>query len=86
LSLEFLDELEKKVDGLIQNLEELREENAGLKKKTSKKAADVPIIEKENNALKKEVNTLKVRVYAQQEKLKIAAERVRGLMGKIAAI
>lgn len=61
MSVEFLDELEKKVDILIQNLAELRQENAGLKGEVSKKSGGVSEIEKENRALKKEIGALNAR-------------------------
>lgn len=72
MSIEFLNELEKKVDILIKNLEQLRAENAGLKGELGKKSGSSTDIEKENRALR--------------EKLRGAAERIKGLIAKIEAV
>ena len=86
MSVEFLDELEKKIDILIKALEQLRKENAGLKEEVEKKSGGTSEIEKENRALKKEIGVCKADIQAQQEKLKTAAERIQGLISKIASV
>ena len=79
MSIEFLNELEKKVDILIKNLEQLRAENAGLKGEIGKKSGSSTDSEKENRALKNDNTALR-------EKLKGAAERIQGLIEKIEAV
>jgi FtsZ-binding cell division protein ZapB len=86
LAVEFLDELEKKVDILIENLAELRKENAALKEEEGKSSSSASEIEKENRSLKKEVDVCRADVQSKQEKLKAAAERIQGLIKKIAAV
>lgn len=86
MSVEFLDELENKVDILIKDLEQLRKENAGLKGDVEKKSSGASEIEKENRVLKKEIGACKADIQAQQEKLKAAKERIQGLIAKIEAV
>ncbi len=86
MSIEFLTELEKKVDILINTLERLREENAALKGELGKKSGSVSEIEKENRALKNEITALKAKAGEQHEKLRTAAERIQGLIAKIEAV
>jgi FtsZ-binding cell division protein ZapB len=86
LSVEFLDELEKKVDILIKDIEHLRKENAVLKEESGKNSSGVSEIEKENRALKKDIGACKADVQTQREKLKTAAERIQGLIAKIEAV
>jgi FtsZ-binding cell division protein ZapB len=85
LSIEFLTELEKKVDLLIQKLEQLRCENTELKGEVEKNSGTVADIEKENRAIKKELGDLKATAQEQGEKLKAAAEKVQSLLAKIEA-
>jgi FtsZ-binding cell division protein ZapB len=77
LAVEFLDELERKVDILIKALAELRRENAALKEEAGKKSSGNSELEKENRSLKKDLQS-------REEKLKAAAERIQGLIAKIA--
>ena len=86
MAFEFLDELENKVDMLIKAHAELRKENATLKGELSKKSSGNSEIEKENRALKKEVGACRADLESQQEKMKRAAERIQGLIEKIAAV
>ena len=86
MSVEFLDELEKKVDILIKGIEHLRKENAVLKDEVGKNSSGASEVEKENRALKKEIGACKADVQTQREKLKKAAERIQGLIAKIEAV
>lgn len=86
MSVEFLDELERKVDILIKELADLRRENVGLKEDVSKSSSGASEIEKENRALKKEADVCRAEVQTKQEKLRVAAERIQGLIKKIAAV
>lgn len=86
MSVEFLDELEKKVDILIKDLAELRKENAALKEEAEKRSNGASEIEKENRALKKGADVCRADLKAQQEKLGTAAERIQSLIKKIAAV
>ena len=86
MAVEFLDELEKKVDILIDSLADLRKGNAALKEEAKSRSGSASEIEKENRALKKEVDICRADVQAKQEKLKAAAERIQGLIKKIASV
>jgi hypothetical protein len=86
LAVEFLDELERKVDILIKALAELRRENAVLKADVEKKSSGPSEIEKENRALRKEVAACSDELQAKEMKLKSAAERIQGLIEKITSV
>ena len=86
MSIEFIAELEKKVDAIIQNLMQLRQENSELKGELEKKAGNFSEIENENQALKSELSSLKATSQEQQDKLSVAVERIQGLISKIEAI
>jgi FtsZ-binding cell division protein ZapB len=82
LSVEFLDELEEKVDVLIKALADLRGENAALRESAVKGSSEM---EKENRALKKEIGACRADLQSKEEKLRAAAERIQGVIEKIAA-
>jgi FtsZ-binding cell division protein ZapB len=86
LSLEFLTDLEKKVDAIIQNVEMLRQENTKLKGELEKKSLSAAEMEKENRALKTELGTCKTIAQEQHDKLNVAAEKIKGLIAKIEAV
>lgn len=86
MAVEFLDELERKVDLLINTLAELRRENAALKDDVAKSASGGSEIEKENRALKKEISVCRADLQSKDENLKSAAGRIRSLIEKIAAV
>jgi FtsZ-binding cell division protein ZapB len=86
LAVEFLDELERKVDILIKTIAELRKENAAFKEESVKRSSGSSEIEKENRALKKEIGVCKADLESKEEKLKSAAGRIQSLIEKIAAV
>jgi FtsZ-binding cell division protein ZapB len=86
LAVEFLDELERKVDLLIKAHAELRRENAALKEDAAKNAGSVSETEKENRALKKEIAACRADLQSKEERLKGAAVRIQNLIEKISAV
>jgi FtsZ-binding cell division protein ZapB len=86
LSIEFLGDLEKKVEAIIAQLGLLRQENVKLKEELEKKTHNAADMEKENRALKNELESLKSGSRDQHDKLKAAAERIKGLIAKIEAV
>jgi hypothetical protein len=86
LAVEFLDELERKVDILIKALTELRKENVVLKNEVEKRSSGTSEIEKENRAIKKELAACSEELQAKEIKLKGAAERIQGLIEKITSV
>ena len=85
MSIDFLTELEQKVDILIKNHEQLREENGKLKEELSHKGKNTETLTEENNALKAEIETLRSGVAEKDDKLKLVAEKIRVVMSKIEA-
>jgi FtsZ-binding cell division protein ZapB len=86
LSIEFIEELEKKVDAIIQNLLQLRQENIHLKSELEKKAGAASEIGSENLTLKNELSSLKAISQEQQDKLTTAVEKIQSLISKIEAV
>jgi predicted nuclease with TOPRIM domain len=85
LSIDFLVELENKVDLLIQNLSQLKQENTQLKEDIDKKNGQIADLEKVNTTLKEEVKSLKELSKEQQERLTMAVDKVQALISKIEA-
>jgi FtsZ-binding cell division protein ZapB len=83
LSVEFLDELEKKVALLVQSYQKLCEENAVLKRESGKKTGGASEIEKENRTLRKEIGACRENLQKHHEKLRAAGERIRDVIAKI---
>jgi seryl-tRNA synthetase len=85
LSIDFLTELEQKVDILIKNHEQLREENGKLKEELSNKGKNTETLAEENQALKTEIETLRSGVAEKENKLNLVADKIRVVMSKIEA-
>jgi chromosome segregation ATPase len=86
LSIEFLSDLENKVDAIIGNYEQLRQENIALKSALDAKAAALAELEGENLLLKNNLSELQADSQRHQDKLKAAAEKVQGLIAKIEGV
>jgi FtsZ-binding cell division protein ZapB len=86
LSIEFLSDLENKVDSIIKNYEQLRQENSVLKEDVARKAEELAKIEQENGALKQELETAAADYRQAQEKMKAAAGKIQGLIAKIEGV
>jgi len=86
VSIEFLSDLENKVDAIIGNYEQLRQENTALKSALDAKTAALAELESENLALKNNLGELNAESQRHQDKLKAAAEKVQGLIAKIEGV
>jgi len=86
VSIEFLADLENKVDAIISNYEQLRQENIALKGVLDSKATALAEVEKENQVLKKNFSELQSDSQRHQDKLKAAAEKVQRLIVKIEGV
>ena len=86
VSIEFLADLENKVDAIISNYEQLRQENIALKGVLDSKATALAEVEKENQVLKKNFSELQSDSQRHQDKLKTAAEKVQRLIAKIEGV
>ncbi len=86
VSIEFLSDLENKVDAIISNYDRLRQENIAMKGILDAKTAALAELEKENQALKKNIGELQSDSQRNQDKLKAAAEKVKGLIAKIEGV
>jgi predicted nucleic acid-binding Zn-ribbon protein len=86
VSIEFLSDLENKVDAIISNYEQLKQENSALKGVLDAKTAALTELENENKALKNNLSDLQSDSQRHQEKLRAAAEKVQGLIAKIEGV
>jgi FtsZ-binding cell division protein ZapB len=83
--MEYLSELEKKVDTVIKNLEQLRQENAGLKESAQNKADELEKSKGENSSLRNELDQVKSATREHQDKLLAATDKIKSLIAKIDA-
>jgi FtsZ-binding cell division protein ZapB len=85
LSIEYLSELEKKVDVVIKNLEHLKQENAQLKESAQKKTDELERIKDENGSLRNELEKIKSNTQEHQNKLLAATDKIKSMIAKIDA-
>jgi len=92
LPVEFLSELENKVETLLLSLEETKDENTILKQskeqsneKLKELNARIEELEGENKNLKDQLHSLKTDADGQQEKINVASERIQGILAKLEA-
>lgn len=83
--MEYLSELEKKVDILIKNLEQLKQENAGLQESALQKKDELIKIKDENSSLQHDLDEIRSSTQEHQEKLLAATDKIKSLIAKIDA-
>lgn len=83
MSVDFLNELENKVNALITTLESMRQENSRLKEEIESNNGRIQGIEEENARLKEELEALRVDSQGAKEKMNVAAERIQNLLSKL---
>ncbi len=83
MSIDFLNELEDKVQALITALDNVRKENNQLREELNQNSNKISDIESENDQLKAELEMLKTDTQSQQNKLNITAERIQGILSKL---
>ena len=84
--MEYLSELEKKVDVIIKNLEQFRQENAKLKESVQQKADELAKTKGENRSLSDELDKIKSNTQEHQDKLLAATDKIKSLIAKIDAV
>jgi FtsZ-binding cell division protein ZapB len=83
--MEYLSELEKKVDAVIKNLEQLRLENAKLKESARQQSDDLAKMNGEKSSLQNELDKIKSNTQEHQDKLLAATDKIKSLIAKIDA-
>ncbi|NLP03564.1 MAG: cell division protein ZapB [Fibrobacter sp.] len=81
--MDFLNELENKVNALITTLESMRQENSRLKEEIESNNGRIQGIEEENARLKEELEAQRVDSQGAKEKMNVAAERIQNLLSKL---
>jgi FtsZ-binding cell division protein ZapB len=85
LSMEYLSELEKKVDILIKNLERLKQENAKLKEDELQKTDELEKIKGANSSLQNDLDRIRSDTKAHRDKLDAATDKIKSLIARIDA-
>lgn len=86
MPLDFLSELEQKVDIILKSLEHLRTENKTLSEELSEKKDRIAHLEATQQQLQNEVDSLKTTNATNDSKLKSVAEKIQGLLARIEAV
>jgi archaellum component FlaC len=86
LTIEFLSELEDKINVLLSTLERVREENIRLKQELEQANGKISEIEAANENLKNELDQITTDSLGNKEKLDTAAERIQGLLAKLETV
>lgn len=86
MTIEFLSELEDKINVLLSTLERVREENIRLKQEIEQANGKISEIEAANENLKNEMDQITTDSLGNKEKLNTAAERIQGLLAKLETV
>lgn len=86
MEIEFLDDLENKVQTLISAIESVRQENSKLKQDFEENRNKCSLIESENEQLTKELHVLKSETSNQQQNLEAATERIQSIIARLESI
>ncbi len=83
MSIEFLSELETKIDVLIKSLAQSREEVVTISTEFEKAKDRITELELENMELKSESESIRSDVDVKQDKINSAAQRIQDLISKL---
>lgn len=86
MEINYLDDLENKVQSLINIIENIRQENDKLKQDLLDNSTTIATIESENSQLKEELDALKNDTKENQSKLETVTERIQGLLTRLEAV
>jgi chromosome segregation ATPase len=86
LPIDFLTELEQKIDILLKNLEQLREEKKNLSLELDNRNQRIAQLEEENLSVQAETSSLKSVNADSENKRKAVMEKIQGLLAKIEAV
>lgn len=82
MAVEFLNDLEKKIDQLIEKIADFKDEKSRLEKDLEVKNSKINELEKENSILLAKLNECE----GQQQKLDLASEKIQGIIAKLEAV
>lgn len=86
MAVEFLGELEVKIDSILSSVKSLKEENSKLSEENLVQAQKISEIESANQALSTELESLKQSISEKQNKLDSASEKVQSLLSKLESV
>ncbi|MBD3316990.1 MAG: cell division protein ZapB [Chitinivibrionales bacterium] len=86
MSIEFITELESKIDALIESYNAARRERDELQTRLDEANGRMGELERENQELKGEIERLGGASAEQQNKLDSAAERIQTIISKLEAV
>jgi hypothetical protein len=83
LPIDFFDELENKIDGLIARFNKVKEENVRLTQQLKLVNSQLSDSESETETIKTELESLITDSQERQGKLNTAAEKIQGLLARL---
>ncbi|MBD3390718.1 MAG: hypothetical protein GF418_01710 [Chitinivibrionales bacterium] len=86
MELDFMIELEQKIDALIQGYKNLKQEKENIASEINTKDNKIQELEGENHTLREQLTTLKDTSADRQKKLEAAASRVTDLISKLETV
>ncbi len=86
MSIEFLSQLEDKIEMLLMTLEEYKDQNTILKQTSEQASSRISELEALNQSLQAQIDTLQSDANGAQEKINSAAERIQGLLAKLEVV
>jgi chromosome segregation ATPase len=86
LATEMIEELERKIDTVIERTSQLKEENVRLREELDSKNEFAKQLETEKNSLNERLGHLESDVQTKQDTLNQAAEKIRNLLNKLESL
>ena len=86
MSIDFLAELEQRIDSLLKNLEQLRNEKKSISLDLENKNQTIAHLEEEKRSMQSEIDSLKSVNTENENKHKVVTEKIQGLLAKIEAV
>jgi chromosome segregation ATPase len=86
LDIKYLDDLENRVQSLINFIENIRQENDKLKQDLLDNSTTIAAMESENSQLKQELDALKNDTIENKSKLETVTERIQGILTRLETV
>jgi seryl-tRNA synthetase len=86
LAVEFLSELETKIDTVLLTVKSLKEEKNRFSLEMEEQKQKILVLEATNQTLKNDMESLKKSMEEKQNKLDNAAEKIQGLLLKLESV
>ena len=86
MAIEYIDELEQKIDAIIAVVQELKNDKSKLSDQIQEQVAKIESLETENSNLAGQIGTIQGSNDDRQQKIDTAATKIQALLAKLEAV